>query len=649
MSNRNIASPHAPPRIIISAPRGITSQSSLGTESSASSKSTDRMHRPNSSKPPLSASSSIESIPNTSNADESESSAPSSSSNRSNRKVQLQQNESRASSRASETTESAKSSNASASTVTPRTSKSTNSTSVTPLSTAPSNVPLPPKYKRSRQNTATLRKNESSDSLVFSTSSESTASTTSASHTSTSTGSDDSRSRSRSKKHSQYIDTLLELPPLPPLPSTPVPKGRPATDLLLPATLPHSPEAASPQHPDTDPDHTAFEIMDTEQMEKKQESDRIRALLKNSAALAGGRGRTRSSSPARRDTMFSGDGATDYGDGHARKQPVFAKSAENEVGPVFESGDPDILFVDDGGKFRHLKRIRMGETDNDEDDVSFDDQLQRLCMTINASSSHLLSTAHGIYAGLFTYSTVLQFVAFYSQVSTPTSRLFSVVGTLAGAGNAWMVAYDPAVGDGIDRVSRWWSRTGKHLSGVGAIRWWRRRSGRWKRIAATFAILCEYFTFRNTLTIVSYVCTIIMVPVDDKLYESQRGQFGGPYGGKDWFINSTLSTLTSPDTNQTSFLETSISTSDPSNTLFIAFYPLAGAEIGSWQNLNCVRGVFGLVGWMFCCWSRMLQERKKMRKRIMSEVESSGLRSLGRSQGRVGAAVSSLEMMQSGF
>ncbi|KAJ3247496.1 hypothetical protein HDU77_008558 [Chytriomyces hyalinus] len=244
--------------------------------------------------------------------------------------------------------------------------------------------------------------------------------------------------------------------------------------------------------------------MDTEQMEKKQESERIRALLKNSAALAGGRGRTRSSSPARRDTMFSGGGATDYGDGHARKQPVFAKSAENEVGPVFESGDPDILFVDDGGKFRHLKRIRMGETDKDEDGVSFDDQLQRLCVTINASSSHLLSTAHGIYAGLCllslalfpsteipvftpttsTYATVLQFVAFYSQVSTPTSRLFSVVGTLAVLATL-DGGYDPAVGDGMDRA-------------------------------------------------VSYVCTIIMVPVDDKLYESQRGQFGGPYGGKDW-------------------------------------------------------------------------------------------------------------------
>ncbi|TPX62236.1 hypothetical protein CcCBS67573_g08854 [Chytriomyces confervae] len=617
MSNRNIASPHAPPRIIISAPRGsesessrsssirrITSQSSLGTESSASSKSTDRMHRPNSSKPPLSASNSIESIPTrvihlsrstssqSSNADESESSAPSSSSNRSNRKVGSQQKESRASSRASETTESAsesthsrKSSNASASTITPRTSKSTNASSATPrasdttytssstVSTALSNVPLPPKYKRSRQNTATLRKNDSSDSIIFS-SSESNASksTTSASHSSTSTGSDDSRSHSRSKKHSLYIDTrrdhLRELLELPPLPSTPVPKGRPAadskkkaklkiispttgafvtvadTDLLLPATLPHSPEVASPQHPDTDPDHTAFEIMDTEQMEKKQESERIRALLKNSAALAGGRGRTRSSSPARRDTMFSGGGATDYGDGHARKQPVFAKSAENEVGPVFESGDPDILFVDDGGKFRHLKRIRMGETDKDEDDVSFEDQLQRLCVTINASSSHLLSTAHGIYAGLCllslalfpsteipvftpttsTYTTVLQFVAFYSQVSTPTSRLFSVVGTLAVLATL-DGGYDPAVGDGMDRVSRWWSRTGKHLSGVGAIRWWRRRSGRWKRIAGALAIL---------FTVVSYVCTIIMVPVDDKLYESQRGQFGGPYGGKDW-------------------------------------------------------------------------------------------------------------------
>ncbi|KAJ3231543.1 hypothetical protein HDU81_003690 [Chytriomyces hyalinus] len=583
MSNRNIASPHAPPRIIVSAPRGsdsessrgdsirrITSQSSLETESNTcalvvpislsrtdtcttASKSTDRMRRPSSSKPPLSASNSIESIPTrvirlsrpgssqSSNADETESSIQS---NRSNRKVK----ESRTSSRASETTESASestrsrhSSHASASTITPRTSKSKNASSATPRasdttytsSSTVSNVPLPPKYKRARQTTATMRKNDSSDSIVFSSSSESSAPTsaTSASHTSasSSTGSDDSysqvslldsRSHGRSKKHNEYIDTgreySRELLELPPLPSTPVPKGRPATDskkksklkiispttgafvtvadtdLLLPTPLPQTPDTSSPQHPDTatHPNHTAFEILDTEQLEKKEESERIRALLKNSAALAGGRGRTRSSSPARKDTMFSGGGVADYGDGHARKQPVFAKSAENEVGPVIESGDPDILFVDDGGKFRHLKRIRMGETDNDEDGVSFDDQLQRLCM----------------------------FVAFYSQVSTPTSRLFSVVGTLAVLA-ALDGGYDPTVGDGMDRADGGVALGNTFLALAQSV-------GGGEEVGVGREL--------RALTIVSYVCTIIMVPVDDKLYESQRGEFGGPYGDKDW-------------------------------------------------------------------------------------------------------------------
>ncbi|KAI8619039.1 hypothetical protein BC830DRAFT_1105966 [Chytriomyces sp. MP71] len=450
------------------------------------------------------------------------------------------------------------------------------------------------------------------------------------------------RSGSAAGRHPHlHIDTGMQsADDLPPLPSSPVPKHRPEeeakkkvklkvtspttgasvtvaeTDLLIPSA---SPRRATPNlrdSPTTPEEVHAFEMHEVEQQEKREETERIRALLSSSAALAG-HGRKGKKHQVISDA-HGGDG--ERLGGHSG--PDLALAAESAVGPVLESGDPDILFVDDGSRFRHLKRLKGGLPE-DEATVSFDDQLRRLCMKMNRSTSHTLHTSHGIYAGLCLlsiaifpnttvpffsplaglYYPVLQFVAFYSGVSTPTSRIFSVIGTLSVL-STLDGGFDHQVGDGMDRASQWWSYSGKRLSTVGAVRWWRRRSGRIKRIAAILAVVC---------TFISYVASIVMVPVDDRLYESQVGLYGGIYGGQNWFANSTLSSDQSGH-----FVEVATYSSSPTNSTFSQFYPLAGTDIAIWQNLNCARGVLGLVGWMFCSLSRMLHERRRIKHENMS-------------------------------
>ncbi|KAJ3298226.1 hypothetical protein HDU79_000114 [Rhizoclosmatium sp. JEL0117] len=343
----------------------------------------------------------------------------------------------------------------------------------------------------------------------------------------------------------------------------------------------------------------------TELSEKEEEEDRIRALLTSSAAVS-------SKKSKNKDRMD----ATDTG--NAMAGTLFARAAENNVGPVIESGDPDIVFVDDGGKFRHLRKLKAGdERDPDEDSQSFDEQLHRLCVGIDTTCSYILQTGHGLYAGICllsiclfptwiplitpqtnTYVFVEAFVAFYSPVAMPVSRVFNVLGTASV-----LAALDGGIdgaGEGIHRMNRWWKNLRGMVSGVGAVRWWRRRSGRTKRLAGFLAVFCAA---------ISYICTIVMVYVDDRLYESQLGAFGGIYGNGNWYLNETTTT----SINGTESTETVLTRYNPSaiNATFNEFYPLASEDIVIWQNLNCTRGVFGVSGWFFCCLARMMVARRK--------------------------------------
>ncbi|KAI9335900.1 hypothetical protein BDR26DRAFT_516389 [Obelidium mucronatum] len=345
------------------------------------------------------------------------------------------------------------------------------------------------------------------------------------------------------------------------------------------------------------------DVADAEKAEKEEEEDRIRELLSTSAAVT-----SHKKGKGRGSGALSGTPAN-----------VLARAAENNVAPVIESGDPDILFVDEGGKFRHLKRYKAGDGKSaEEDSRSFDEQLQRLCVGINTSCSHILQTAHGVHAGLClfslalfpitipilspfdnSYTAVEAFVAFYSRGSVPVSRLFSVLGTASV-----LATLDGGIDgmDGVNRVGKWW-KSHHGVSSVGAVRWWRRKSGRAKRIAGFLAVI---------FACVSYICSIVIIHVDDRLYESQVGEFGGIYGQSNWFVNaSTISVNNGEMFNMT--ISTRYNITQP-NTTFADFYPLAGSDIEFWQNMNCARGVFGASGWMFCCVSRMMVARRKGKK-----------------------------------
>ncbi|KAJ3071342.1 hypothetical protein HDU98_005473 [Podochytrium sp. JEL0797] len=376
------------------------------------------------------------------------------------------------------------------------------------------------------------------------------------------------------------------------------------TDLLKPVTTSSSRRASAARRESKSIANSAVPEPATpvqEPDDNEEEEEHIRAMVSSSGAVT--------SHKKGKEGVAKGD---------SKLGVAFARAAENSVGPVLE-GDPDIVFIEDGGKFRHLKKLRAGdETDEAEESHSFDEQLHRLCVGINTSSAHILQTAHGIYAGLCllsislfpptvplitpyasAYANVEKFVAFYSPVSNPVSRLFCVLGTAAV-----LAAMDGGIEesqgrDGVTRVGRWW-KSGRRMSGVGAVRWWRRRSGRAKRMAAFLAVICAA---------VSYICSVVMIPVDDRLFESQNGPFGGIYGRAGWYLNATTVSVdngTAFDTTMTTRYNTSLL-----NVTFEDFYPLAGGDISYWQDLNSARGVFGVAGWVFCCVSRMMMSKRK--------------------------------------
>ncbi|KAJ3280191.1 hypothetical protein HDU76_009249, partial [Blyttiomyces sp. JEL0837] len=291
------------------------------------------------------------------------------------------------------------------------------------------------------------------------------------------------------------------------------------------------------QHPTKDADY----IDDLD-----EEEEQLKAILTSSAAVKGS-SRIKKGKKGRRGKKGEGDAGGDGGEGEDRdggngRRP--ARAAENDAGPVIEAGEPDILFVDDGGKFRRLLRGRNGDEDLEmNNQEKFDNDLIVLTYEIDTNASYILHSLHGIYAGICLLSLIslpitlplntetqdgINFLSFYSQISQSTSRLFAITGTAAVLatfdGGAAISAVDRPTGiqshrkDGVQKAGRWWKSVGEARRPwiVGAVRWWRLRSGRGRRIAGVLGVICAC---------ISYVLTIVMTPVDDKLYESQASGF----------------------------------------------------------------------------------------------------------------------------
>ncbi|KAJ3219612.1 hypothetical protein HDU67_000100 [Dinochytrium kinnereticum] len=378
-------------------------------------------------------------------------------------------------------------------------------------------------------------------------------------------------------------------------------------------TTSQTPSAVWSQTDNTDPDIDPFEDpqeQDPTLPQPEDEQDRKRSLIaslaplrgvvtspkhSHGASLQGSKGHLMGSGVL--SSFGSLNGAKEEGlDGDP--DPV-AKAAEVNLA-ILDVGEPDIIFVDDGGRFRQKKKVIEENKDLEMNDTKFDLRLQALCDSVNTNTYHVLNALYGLHAGLclmtltifpvlplpaFTTRDPLALLAFYSPVAVPVSRLFSVTATgasiasidwAAGFGeiSAGLGTVGVGVGGDVEVRRRWWK--GRRSWVEAAVRWWKRRSGRIKRVAAVLSVL---------LALSSFLSTVMMTYIDDNLFESQAGLFGGVYGQGDWFYN--LSALTNETTIQ---IQT---------------------DLNRWQVLNACRGSTGIIGWGLYCLARRLGTRRR--------------------------------------
>ncbi|KAJ3098930.1 hypothetical protein HDU97_003567 [Phlyctochytrium planicorne] len=249
-----------------------------------------------------------------------------------------------------------------------------------------------------------------------------------------------------------------------------------------------------------------------------------------------------------------------------RMMDPIAKAAEINL-DILEPGEPDLLFVEEAGKFRQKRKIMADMEDLESNmESNFDQRLLALMNNVNTNAYHILNTIYGLHAGLclmsLTIFPILQYVpfdsrdgvalfAFYSPVAVPVSRLFSVTAT-----GASVASVDWAAGFGETSPKQ-----------------------------------------EGEVALASFLSTIMMTYVDDRMFESQAGLFGGEYGQGDWMYN--LSALS----NETM---TEIQT-----------------DLDRWQILNACRGSTGIVGWGLYCLARRLMARNARRASSVHPSSSS--------------------------
>ncbi|KAJ3416436.1 hypothetical protein HDV05_001594 [Chytridiales sp. JEL 0842] len=383
------------------------------------------------------------------------------------------------------------------------------------------------------------------------------------------------------------------------------------------------------------------EMMDDEEAEKREEEERLRGILASSAPtkyVADAEGNGGGGDKKGSGKMEGGGGVGGAGKKGAGGSGVVrgvARAAEGGEGPVvMDGGEPEVLFVDDGGRFRQILRSRAAAGDVDLESNShedFDRELRLVCVQIETNATYLLQTLHGLYAGICLLSLLLfpfidpfdpssttptsttptpiprfnnvwdqnglqypltqttigmmtaVFVQFFSTVSTPVGRLFSFVGTGAvlatidggGMMKGGLHGGAPRVNGDSDE-NRF--KKGRHHpvssntpSLHALLKWWRRRSGRVRRIAGVLGVL---------FTLTSYIFSILMTRTEDRLYESQMTPYGGFYGSPGWCFDFGL----------------------------LKSHPFLKADLEEWRIYNAVRGFLGVAGWITSCWARRLAD-----------------------------------------
>ncbi|KAI8853224.1 hypothetical protein BC829DRAFT_487067 [Chytridium lagenaria] len=381
-------------------------------------------------------------------------------------------------------------------------------------------------------------------------------------------------------------------------------------DDILPTPLRRRTSSQTPSHishPDSDLfSHDDDLPSDNEGTGTQDEDDRKKSLIANSAPLRGivaSPNQSMGSFNMLTRSMGSGlvgvstsSGTLVYLDEGRKEESMgtdaIAKAAEVNLA-ILEAGEPDLLFVDDGGKFRQKRRIVDDNKDLELNiDSKFDQKLQALCDSVNINAYHTLNALYGLHAGLclttLTLFPILQYTPFTSRDNLALLAFYrasiAAIDWAAGFGEGREVGL--GVGETTmtmetRKTRRWWKVRRPWVEAT--MKWWKKRSGRFKRIAALISVL---------LALASFLSTVMMTYIDDRMFESQAGLYGGLYGQGDWFYNLTALSNTTNSTIQ--------------------------YDLTRWQTLNAWRGSTGVIGWGLYCLARRLNARRRRVKIIQT-------------------------------
>ncbi|KAJ3021734.1 hypothetical protein HKX48_007903 [Thoreauomyces humboldtii] len=229
--------------------------------------------------------------------------------------------------------------------------------------------------------------------------------------------------------------------------------------------------------------------------------------------------------------------------------------------------DMDAVFIEERGRFRYCPPSKYAERGTATDlergidgAKTKDAMLQEFSETIYMWLTQLIHFIHGMYAGLCLLTLILLptfqslydadmslsmsstgFLAWYSPRAMAVSITFNVLSTfiLLDAGDVVV-----GIGRGVATPPR--------------ARWW--KADRRRMLLAACIVLFAFL---------SWISAVLILPIDDRLRESQERSGYGPYGDPDWF-----------------------------GTTSGASSALAVSDLKKWRALNGVRAVFGILSWL---------------------------------------------------
>ncbi|KAI8816462.1 uncharacterized protein EV422DRAFT_545263 [Fimicolochytrium jonesii] len=253
----------------------------------------------------------------------------------------------------------------------------------------------------------------------------------------------------------------------------------------------------------------------------------------------------------------------------------------NEELPVVTPDDVTAYYVQEDGRFRpgFSRNPRRSNHLNNELEMGYygqkakDAMLMRLADTLQRETNHLTHLLAGIYCGLCLLSLLLlptissldlqpttitasdlphepafRFLAFYSPHAKVANVIFNVFATAMF----------------LDAVNVFYGAPrGMNETGEGRERWWSKRLS-WAWVAFFLVIV----------TFITWLATVLITPLDDRIHESQSTAGAGPYGDPEWF-----SSLAAFQSN-----------------------PSIMEDLYRWKILNLLRGVFGIIAWLLLRW-----------------------------------------------